>query len=73
MLVSLSKENAYDIDWDLAKSVIDKRTGIPVEIGTLKSQPPLMTSVDTLGSTDTQDESLTSSLQLKLDTDIIPQ
>lgn len=76
MLVSLSKENAYDIDWDLAKSVIDKRTGVPVEIGTLKSQPPLMTSVDTPGSTNTQDESLsanTSALQLKLDTDIIPQ
>ena len=76
MLVNLSQENAYDIDWDLAKAVIDKRTGIPVEIGTLKSQFQLMTSVDTQDSTDTQDESLsanTSALKLKLDTDIISQ
>ncbi|MCY4282938.1 MAG: L,D-transpeptidase family protein [Gammaproteobacteria bacterium] len=34
-LIKITGENGYEIDWKLAQSVIDKRDGIPVEIGKL--------------------------------------
>jgi L,D-transpeptidase ErfK/SrfK len=33
MLVTLSGEQTYDVDWDLAKRVIDEQSGAPVRIG----------------------------------------
>ena len=33
MLVSVSKGQKYEVDWELAKKLIDQRDGIPVKIG----------------------------------------
>lgn len=33
MIVSITQERGYEIDWDLAKEVVDNRSGVPVKIG----------------------------------------
>ena len=46
MLVEMTGELAYEVDWDLAKSMITERNGIPVEIGRVKkAEEP--TSIET--------------------------
>jgi len=39
MLVNLSNEQKYDVDWELAKKVISERDSIPVEIGRILDEP----------------------------------
>jgi L,D-transpeptidase ErfK/SrfK len=39
MLVSISNERKYDVNWDLAKQIIDEQAGIPVEIGRMLDVP----------------------------------
>ena len=59
MLVNLSDEDAYVVDWELAKEVINKREGIPVNIGWMET--PL----------DKAEPNLVShALELKLETDL---
>ena len=59
MLVNLSEEDAYVVDWELAKEVITKREGMPVNIGWMET--PL----------DQAEPNLVShALELKLETDL---
>jgi L,D-transpeptidase ErfK/SrfK len=37
MLVNLTQENGYEIDWKLAQQAVDELRGVPVAIGRLKS------------------------------------
>ena len=39
MLVSVSNEQKYDVDWELAKKVISERHGIPVQVGRILDEP----------------------------------
>ncbi len=76
MLVKLSGDDAYEIDWDLAKSVIDEQSGVPIEIGMLKRSTAMMLTASS--DTENSDEmemlnSESSVLKLKLDTDIYPE
>ncbi|NNE37330.1 MAG: L,D-transpeptidase family protein [Gammaproteobacteria bacterium] len=72
MLVKLSGDDIYNIDWDLAKSVIDEQSGLPVEIGTLNRSRSIVAANNT---EDVMDENSainpeSSVLKLKLDTGI---
>ncbi len=41
MLVSISNEQKYDVDWELAKKIISERDSIPVPIGRVLAEPVL--------------------------------
>ncbi len=76
MLVKLSGDDIYNIDWDLAKAVIDEQTGLPVEIGTLKRSSSMMVTANSetdMGADDDMIETESSVLKLKLDTGIVPE
>jgi L,D-transpeptidase ErfK/SrfK len=76
MLVKLSGDDIYNIDWDLAKAVIDEQTGLPVEIGTLKRSSSMMVTANNegdMGGDDDMIETESSVLKLKLDTGIVPE
>ena len=60
MLVNLSGEDRYVVDWELAKEVIDKREGIPVNIGWIEKAPG-----------QAPQELVTHALDLKLETDLL--
>jgi len=67
MLVELSGDKRYEVDWDLAKQIIDERKGAPIAIGTLYDIPRDMQEAYTdAGSVRGSD----AVLGLKLETDI---
>ncbi|MGY8814445.1 MAG: L,D-transpeptidase family protein [Gammaproteobacteria bacterium] len=64
MLVNLPEHMDYDVNWDLAKIIIDERKGIPIEIGKIL----LAENQDTLN--DKQSAAMTNNIELKLETGI---
>ena len=56
MVVNMTEDQAYEIDWDLAKEIIEQSNGIPIKIGRFLPAAP------------TFDEA--SPLDLQLDTDL---
>ena len=48
MLINVTGDLAYEVDWDLAKSVIAESNGIPVEIGRINAleQPDKLTTAE---------------------------
>ncbi|MEX2524071.1 MAG: L,D-transpeptidase family protein [Gammaproteobacteria bacterium] len=65
MLVKLTEDRDYEIDWELAKEVIKEARGIPVEIGRLLPVP-LMAERGENGSADDHIQGV----ELKLETDL---
>jgi len=67
LLVNITSEHRYTIDWALAKRVINERKGIPVVIGRLlPSQPDVRTA--TAGEEET--DSFAKGLILRLDSEL---
>ena len=67
MLVNITSEHRYTIDWALAKRVINERKGIPVVIGRLlSSQPDVRTAI--AGEKET--ESFPKGMILRLDSEL---
>ena len=46
MLVNITQDNSYEIDWKLAQQVVDELRGIPVTIGRLKEANDLSKDID---------------------------
>ena len=40
MLIDITGERGYQVDWDLVKTVIAESNGIPVEIGMVIAEDP---------------------------------
>ena len=67
MLVNLPEHMDYDVNWDLAKTIIDERKGIPVEIGKVLL-------ADNLSSVnENQAAAMINNLELKFETGIHTQ
>lgn len=67
MVVNITTEHQYTIDWDLAKRVINERKGIPVVIGRfLPAQPDETTAATTENKTETNPGGLIMKLDSKL-------
>ena len=66
MLLNFPEDIIYDIDWELAKIVINERKGFPFEIGKILTTSEEIVSDDTTVA----DEVVKSTLQLKLETGI---
>lgn len=62
MIVKITSEEEYQIEWDLAKQVINEMKGIPIVIGRLKPEPPVE------GQAETDSTAAQSSLSLQLET-----
>ena len=65
MIVKLTNENEYKIEWDLAKQVIREMKGIPVVIGRVAS--PMMQAEAEIGPIDA---GVDSGISLQLETGI---
>ena len=68
MLVNITSERQYAVDWNLAKQVINEHKGIPVAIGRFISTPEIITSnnQDMAG----ENAPAVQGLELRLDTDL---
>ena len=69
LLVNMTSERQYAIDWDLAKKVINERKGIPVAVGRFLSVYQEGINPDITG-TDATGTSSTQGLELRLETDL---
>ncbi len=67
MIVKLTEEQDYQIEWDLAKQVIKEMTGIPILIGRLTSS---VTQIDAMNET-LEEASGDSGIDLQLETGIL--
>ena len=67
MIVNITEERQYKIDWELAKKVIDERIGIPVEIGAFTRRDEA-TRVELVESDITEERPTV--LDLKLETNL---
>jgi len=68
MIVKMTGEQKYDVDWDLANQVISKRDGIPVEVGIIN---PVVDEINTVIDNKTNNDTeplIENALELKLDT-----
>ena len=68
MIVNITHERDYDIDWDLAQEVVDNSSGVPVKIGRFINPVHEATSLDL--TTEIQDGNKDNSLDLRLDNDL---
>jgi L,D-transpeptidase ErfK/SrfK len=69
MVVASTEENSYDIDWQMARQIIQEAHGVPVEIGRLRAPVPAVAAsgaAETLG--DAADPADGASLRLRLET-----
>ncbi len=74
-IIETTKENQYEIDWDLVKKVVDESTGVPVAIGLhLPDAPPA--PVSTVADNTTPAPAVTREashqMQLRMETEIRP-
>lgn len=63
MIVEMTTENGYTVDWDLARKVIEEHEGIPVKIGRITEKNPVRMAADAPAQPDSQSQQL----QLRLD------
>lgn len=66
MIVGLTGEREYTIDWELAKQAINERRGIPVQIGVLLNQEDGLVA----GNSQPQDQPPLRTFELRLETNI---
>ena len=64
MIVKMTTENGYRINWDLARKVINEQTGIPVMIGRIIEKSPVQMAA---GEASAAAPRAKNQLQLKLD------
>jgi L,D-transpeptidase ErfK/SrfK len=68
MIVNITNERDYEIDWDLAQQVVDNGNGVPVKIGRFIETEQQATSIDL--NNELPEDNKGDSLDLRLDNDL---
>jgi L,D-transpeptidase ErfK/SrfK len=68
MVVASTEERAYEIDWMLARQVIQDAQGVPVEIGRLKPAPVSVAGSETRSARSIRAATAADALNLRLET-----